>query len=109
MEQEKFYRYLYIFNSEFLNLILPVNFIYYNMYTLEEIFLIPLLVLYQSSNRMIPSTKIMHSFAQSFIQNKYFALKSLPKEDDSMCFISYPEDLRKVNKNTAIEYLNSIS
>jgi hypothetical protein len=64
------YSYLYIFDTRYLQIIAPTNLIYYGKYTIEEIILLPTLILYQSAGKMITSTTLMHSFPTSFIQFK---------------------------------------
>lgn len=99
LEPSLFYSYLYIFDTEILNIFAPVNFVYFAKYTVEEAILIPALVYYQSANKMHTNYKILHSLSTSFLQFKEFALNSLPKVNNSLCLISYPADPYTISSN----------
>ena len=63
---DEFYRYIYIFDANFLRIITPLNFAYYAKYSLEEMIILPILSIVQGTHALKTSPDAMHSLSLIF-------------------------------------------
>ena len=90
-----------MFSSAFLEIVTPLNFAHFNKYTIENMFIAPILALTQKTNSLFAIKGTWHVFDEAVIQFKEFALQKPSLEDSrrlsSFCFVSYPLDPNRVN------------
>ena len=87
--------YLFIFDPVYLSFITPLNYGYYNKFSVEEMLILPILALLQDSTHLIPLNSTLHSFDSINFANKQFALSPNPTITDAthhMCVVSHPSN-----------------
>ena len=62
--------YLFIFDPTYLSYITPLNYGYYNKFSVEEMLILPILALLQDSTNLMPFNSILHSFDRINFANK---------------------------------------
>lgn len=68
--QQQLNQYLFMFDPRLLHVVGPLNFAFFNKYTIEEIIIYPLLALVQGSRYLSKYEKILHKIDDSFVQFK---------------------------------------
>ena len=96
LKPEDIYQYIFLFDPSFFRIITPLNFAFFNKYTLEEMIIFPILALLQHSDRLKGFEEVVHSFDRSVVVFKEFKLYQ-PNEQakDLPCFLSFPNDPRQ--------------
>ena len=62
MRPEELNQYVFLFDPVLLRIITPLNFAFFNKYTVEEMILFPMLALLQHSEQLSDFDEVVHSF-----------------------------------------------
>jgi hypothetical protein len=108
---DEFNRYLFIFDSSFLDVITPLNFAYFAKYTIEEVIILPILAITQNTPTLRASQVSMHSIPKNtYFSSAYFAIEEpRTKNQNSFCFVSYPNNPSKIDNASLSSYLQSLA
>lgn len=92
VSQNELSAYVFLFDSDLLRLLTPLNFAYFNRFVLEEMIILPIAALLQKTERLRCITALLHGYETALVQFKEFVLEPRPALKDHLCFVSYPSD-----------------
>lgn len=102
--------YVFLFDAQLLTMVTPVNFAFMTMYTVEEMLLMPTLILAQSAKTLFETDAVLHSVNGVFGSSHLFSLAQPPAQKDkkSVCFVSAPSNPFAVSREEFLSHSKSI-
>jgi hypothetical protein len=64
---------MFILPTKYIGIISAINFAYFSRYTLQEVLVLPLLILYQASNALITDGHVYHECSVNIREYQYVA------------------------------------
>lgn len=108
LSQNELSSYVFFFDATILSFLTPTNFAYYTRYTLDEIIIIPLLIVCQSAGTIVSGKPIIHKSDFKLSSYNLYGLRSPQLDENSLCFVSTPSDSTLHDEKEAMTYLRSI-
>lgn len=109
MDPEVLNKYLLVFDTRFLQVVTPLNFAFYNKFTIEEMITYPILAGVQGSPKLKRLDKCWHGLESSQAQFKEFVLAPpTSSHSPDLCFVSYPADPFASDEADFKNYISSL-
>ena len=107
--QEVLNKYLLLFDTKYLKVCTPLNFAFFNKFTIEEMITYPILAGVQGSPKLKKIDKCLHGLESSQVQFKEFMMKPpIVGHFPELCFVSYPADPFISEETDFTNYLSSL-
>lgn len=100
MQDEQFSTYLFIAKEDLFQLITPFNFAYGNLYTFNELVLLPLILMVRLSSNFVPLSKAYHSimYNMPYKNINLFEIQQMENlNKQQACFLSIPSNISRNN------------